>query len=85
MRICSSSGMAEGQKIININVTSFYLQTAESRKFRLHIVQLFFKAFSFLVIFLFESCDQGHPLGIRPDIIMLVLSLDNTQEKLGYD
>ena len=47
MRIYSSSAMAAGQEIfiININVTSFYPQTAETRKFRLHIVYLFSKHF----------------------------------------
>lgn len=51
MRICSSSGVAVGQEIviININVTSFYPQTAETRKFRLHIVYLFSKHFSLLI------------------------------------
>lgn len=51
MRICSSSGVAAGQEffIININVTSFYPQTAETRKCRLHIVYLFSKYFSLLI------------------------------------
>lgn len=51
MRICSSSGVAAGQEIviININVTSFYPQTAETRKFRLHIVYLFSEHFCLLI------------------------------------
>lgn len=53
MRICSSSGVAAGQEIfiinININVTSFYPQTAETRKFRLHIAYLFSKHFRLLI------------------------------------
>lgn len=50
MRIGSSSGVAVDQKnfIININVTSFYPQTAETRKFRLCIVYLFSKHFCLL-------------------------------------
>ena len=51
MRVCSSSGVAVGQEIviININVTSFYPQTAETRKFRLHIVYLFSEHFGLLI------------------------------------
>lgn len=45
MRISGSSGAATGQKhfIINGNMTSFYPQTAETRKFRLQILYLFSK------------------------------------------
>lgn len=56
MRIYSYSGRATVQKkfIININVTSFYPQTAESRKFRLYTVYLF-SMHSDLLLYLYLS------------------------------
>lgn len=87
MRICSSSGVAAGQKIciINVNVISFYPQTVETKKFRLHIVYLFSKHFPHYILFwawwLGPSCRYMEP---RPNHTVLVLCLQISQEKSGY-